>query len=135
MQAIDDIKTIGAVKKITDIISKRQRKLLWYLSSLSTWLAPIFFFVPIQLLLINLGEKEVNSNKKWLIIMPFISIFPVIWWIVGYYSNLKKFSVIEFAYRKNKSKFFIKNKDQIIVGIIVAIATVLLTLLFQKIFK
>ncbi len=124
----DDVKTIGVVKKITDIILKRERKCLYYFSSLSTYLPSILFFLTF------LGKEVIKSNKI-LFLANFVLLFAVAWWIFGFYVRLYNFSVVEFAYRKNKSNFFDRNKDQIIVGIIVAIATVFLTLLLQKIFK
>jgi len=130
----DNIKITGVVKKISDIISKRERKLLWYLSTSSTWFAPGIFLIAIQLLT-KISEKGININRNWIIIIYLILILLVIWWIIGFNSSIKKFSVIEFSYRKNKSNFFIRNKDQIIVGTIVAVITVFLTLLFQKLFK
>lgn len=130
----DDVKTVGAVKKITDVILKNERRFLWYFSQLSQWLAPIILYIFSALFYIPF-DREAKLSKTWLITEIFIILFLVIWWIAGYKNNLKKFSVIEFAYRKNKSNFFIRNKDQIIVGIIVAIVTVLLTLFFQSVFK
>lgn len=130
----DDIKTIGIVKKITDIISKRERKSLWYLSNLSTWLAPIFFIVPPQIWA-KLDEKKIQPNKIWLVILAIVFVLSVIWWTIGYLASLKKYSLIEFTYKKNKTNFLTRNKDQIVVGIIVAIISIITTLLFQKLFK
>lgn len=131
----DDIKTIGVIKKITDIISKRERKLLWQLSRLSSFLAPALIWFPF-LLMIFLSKETIKSNKILFVIATLILyIVAIVWWIIGYNAHFKKFSVIELEYKKNKSNFFIINKDRIIVGIIVAIVTVILTILSQKIFK
>jgi len=129
-----DFKLMGAVKKIMDIISKRERKYLWYFSSLSSWMAPILFVIPFYLI-VYLDEEIIKSNKGLFLSTFFVSLLAIIWWISGFIFSLKRFSLIEFVYRKNKSNFFIRNKDQIIVNILVVVFTVLLTLFVQKIFK
>ena len=125
----DDIKTVGAVKKITDIILKKERRWLWRFSKSAEWLPPLLFFSIIQLL-----AWDSARASSWFIIV-IILILLVIWWIIGYQSSLKKFSIIEFGYKKNKSNFFIKNKDTIIVNIIVALTSILATIFFQKLLK
>lgn len=134
----DNIKVIGVVKKIADVVSKRERRFFWYISKLACWFAPAFFFIPFSLILIMFFNHVFYKgliSKALVFISGLVPLLAAIWWIAGYRLDFYNFSLIEFAYRKNKSNLFIRNKDQIIVGIIVAIITVVLTLLFQKIFK
>lgn len=128
----DDIKTIGVVKKIADIISKRERVFLWYLSNSAPFIVPALFFSFI-LLLASTVHKEVKPSVVWYIIVSTAFLLSGLWGVIGIRSTLKNFSLIEFVYRKNKPSFFLRNKDQIIVGIIVAIISVVATLFFSKI--
>lgn len=131
----DDIKTVGAVKKITDIISKKERKLLWYLLELSKIFAPILFYFPV-LLGVLVGKEIIKSNRiLFLVLTIVICVVAVFWWIMGDHIIRKKFSVIEFIYKKTKSNLFTRNKDKIMINIIVAIISILATIFFQKIFK
>ena len=131
----DDIKTLGVIKKITDIIKKRERKLLWQLSRLSNFVAPILLWLPF-LLLIFFDKETIKSNKVLFVVSTvIICVIAIAWFIISYRATLKKFSVVEFSYKKNRFSFLTRNKDQIIVGIIVAIATFVLTILSQKILK
>jgi len=128
------IKIMGAIKKIIDVVAKRERKFLWYLSNLATWLAPIFLWTPLYLTMF-LEKETIKPNKILILASISIALLAFIWWIAGYRISLHNFSVVEFRYRKDKLNFLTRNKDQIIIGVIVTIFTVLATLLFQKIFK
>lgn len=130
----DDIKTMGGIKKIADIISKRERKHLWHLSRLANWFAPILIWIPVYLVMF-VDEETVKPNKILIFSSVLLSLIGIIWFIVGFRLKLYNFSLIEFTYKKEKLNFFMRNRDRIIVGIIIAIVSVLLTLLFQKIFK
>lgn len=131
----DDIKTLGAIHKITGIIEKRERRSLWRSSKLSTFLAPVVILSPF--LLMEFYSKEIiKSNAVLFVILISVAlIMGTVWFVIGYRATLKNYSVIEFTCKKNIPNFFARNKDQIIVGIIVAIMTVVLTVLFQNIFK
>lgn len=130
----DDIKTVGVIKKLTDIISKRERVFLWYLSNSANFFAPALFFGSI-LLLASTVHKEVKPSVVWYVVVFTASLLSGLWGVIGFRGILKKFSLIEFFYRKNKPNFFFRNKDQIMVGIIIAVISVLGTIFIQKLFK
>lgn len=131
----DDIKALGIVKKMSVIIEKRERKSLWKLSKLSNFLAPILIWSPF-ILMMFFSKEIIKLNIVLFVITVLITWFmAIIWWMVAYHAYLKNFSFIEFVYKKNKSNFFTRNKDQIIVGIIVAIISIVATLFFQYFFK
>lgn len=135
----DNIKTVGAVKKLIDVISKRERKILYWSSQLSIWIAPILAVFPIQILLQILlkttkEERKLSFHNIWLPSVILLFAIAVIWWIVGYNSSLKKFSIIEFTSVKNRLTFLQRNKDQIILITFGALLGALVTVLFTKIF-
>ncbi|MDP1760042.1 MAG: hypothetical protein Q8L01_01075, partial [Candidatus Woesebacteria bacterium] len=64
-----------------------------------------------------------------------IIVCSIIWLAVAIYSDEYQFSIVNFEYIEGKPNFIDRNKDQIIVGIIVAVIAVLATLFFQNLFK
>lgn len=128
----DDLEIVGAVKKITDIILKKERKFLWFLAKLAWGIIPLI--VGWSFGKIATDQKEISRNEAFLTLA--IIILSILLFIWGFYTIYYKFSLVEFKYQKDKPNFFIKNKDQIIVGIIVGIIvafiSVLLTLLLLK---
>jgi len=56
----------------------------------------------------------------------------MVWIIFGFWTDIKKYSIIEFVNRKNKSNFFYRNKDQIGVNILVGIVFLLLGYFVKK---
>lgn len=125
----DDLKTIGALKKITEIISRREKKTLWFISRPS----PIY---P-SLAGISVAAVIISTMKKSMWILPsiFVSLFFIVLVVLSFRMENYTFSTIEFVYKRKKSNFFLRNKDQIIIVIMTAILTFLLTLLGQNLFK
>lgn len=118
----DDLKTVGAIDKISKIISKRERKLLWYASQLSAFLASLPIII-LSFLIKNYKNVLLSGNLFYLLIILFCFIA---WVIIGYRSLFYKYSKIEFINSSEKPNIFIKNKDQIFVGVIIAILSYLL---------
>ena len=122
----DDIKTTGAVKKIIDLIHKRERKFLWY----SSKIGQIFAGVMLTLSILSLFLKYLfNSEWEYAIIIIILSI---IWIVIILFVEEYKFSVIEFTHKRNRSNFFHRNKDKIGVNIIVAIVSLLIGWILKK---
>lgn len=128
----DDIKTTGAIKKIVDIILKRERKYFYYFVALSTNLIALPFLASILLFAILL-KKEGATFKLFLPIVLFL--VTIIWLITAYNCRFNRFSRIEFLYRKDRSSFFIRNKDQIILVIIGAVLGAIATMILEMIFR
>jgi len=126
----DSLEVLGAIKKIADIISRRERKFLWYMVRLAPLLLVIF--APLLTLLILLREEGINISNVFLI---FVAISLGLWPVVAYYIGFNRFSIVEFVYKKDRVNFFIRNKDQLLLIIIGTIIGSLITLLFQRIFK
>ncbi|OGS34895.1 MAG: hypothetical protein A2474_07905 [Elusimicrobia bacterium RIFOXYC2_FULL_34_12] len=127
----NDIKVIGAIKKIIDIILVRERKFRWFLAKKS-WLLLVAFEIIYAVIIILLCSvrKIIFLNA----IFPLLFI-AFIWSIISWNLSIRNFSITEFIYQKNKSNFFKKNKDQIILMVFAAIIGSLATIFFQKIFK
>lgn len=124
----DDLKTIGALKKIEEIISRRERKTLWRISNLSMWSIVLIYLLQ----LLPIMFPKIGFKLFFILLLTFI-IMVILWLFIGFRS-LNNFSLIEFAYSKSKSNFFTRNKDQIILIIFGAIIGSLVTIIFQKIF-
>ncbi len=124
----DDLKTMGAFDQIFSILSKKERRVLYYLSKVSVWVAPILFFAPIR----ALAEiDKVDNPKLWVVLG--VVLVSALWWVIGFYSSLYKFSIIDFTYLKEKPNFIVRNKDQIILVVIGAIIGAIATIVFNKI--
>ena len=119
----DDIKTRGIVGKIIDIISKRERKYLWYFWKLTDWLPLVFIFSTLLLLLQNL-------RLFFLFFFFVVSIACVI----AVYRSLHSFSIIEFDYKKNRVNYFVRNKDQIILLLIGTVFGVVVSKIVEWLF-
>ncbi|MBU1130990.1 hypothetical protein KJ840_02555 [Patescibacteria group bacterium] len=126
----DDLNTTGALFKINDILSKKERKVLFWSQKIAVWLAPILFIAPIQALT-EIGE--IKSVKHWVALgMAFIA---AIWWIVSFHSSMHRFSVITLVSFEEKPGFIRRNKDQIIIGFVVGIPVAIVSFLFGLLLK
>jgi|SRR3989344_1813632 len=121
----DDLKTIGAFKKILAIISKRERKTLWIFSKLANYLAPSLLTFTVILP----RSAQISQNMSLFLVSTSLL---MVWIIFGFWTDIKKYSIIEFVNRKNKSNFFYRNKDQIGVNILVGIVFLLLGYFVKK---
>lgn len=122
----DDLNTIGALTKIIEILSKKERKLLYW-SQKFAWVAPMLLIVPIS----TLGK--IKSTSPWFLLG--FSIPAVILWIVSFYLSVYKFSRINFTSYKDSPSFLKRNRDQIILLIIGAIIGGIITVLLRFLFK
>lgn len=126
----DNLDTTGALTKIIEILSRKERKVLFWSQKIAVWIAPILFIAPIQALT-EIGE--IKSTKHWVALG--VSLLAAIWWIVSFYSSMYKFSTIRFVFHKESPGFLTRNKDQIILVILGAVIGALATGLFTFIFK
>jgi len=130
----DDAKTFGLFNKIVEIISKRERKLLYWWSELNPFMVGLLFIsaqISVELLV---HKKQKNAIFGCLAIAIVFLAF-ICCWFVGYYIHTRKFSIIEFVHKKEKPNFFKRNKDSIIIVIIGAILGSLFTLIAEFIIK
>lgn len=123
----DNVITVGAVIKIIKIISKRERKILWYCCMLSSLiLLPLYFFLLIS--------QYYDKNRITIILFLLWSLLMIIWMvIIIFYINMYRFSVINFNYSKENPNFIKRNKDQIILIIFGAMFGAIVTLIIQNV--
>src|SRR3989344_2626885 len=122
----DDIKTTGAIKKIIDVLHRRERKFLWY----SSKFGQIFAFTILAFSVLSFFPVSF-FNLEWEY-GTIIAILSTIWIATILLVEEYKFSVIEFTHKKRRSNFFSRNKDQIGVNIIVAILSFFVGLFLKK---
>lgn len=120
----DSVNTIGSIKKIIDIIEKRERKFLWYSSQVGVWLT---------LILVILSTLSLLS-LHWVVKIHAIIILiaSVVWFMAVIYVTEYQFSIINFIYKEDKENFFRRNKDQLGVNIIIAAFSFLLAWFLKK---
>jgi hypothetical protein len=129
----DDAKTFGLFNKIVEIISKRERKLLYWWLKLNPFMVGLLFIsaqISVELLV---HKKQKNAIFVWLLIAMLLA--SICCCFVEEYINTRKFSIIEFVHKKEKPNFFKRNKDSIIIVIIGAILGSLFTLIAEFIIK
>lgn len=120
----DDLKTTGAKDKIITIISRTERKLLYFVDKLATiFVLPFWFFIWLEKIQIAL----VRLALLWF--LTFIAI-----WCV-YIAN-KKFSTINFFYKKDSPLgFFRKITDEIISAVIAGVILLIIGQIFWPLLK
>ena len=119
-----DTKSVGIVKQIEDIFKNKKRHFFNLIGNQYHLLI---------ILMISCSILIVSNNFLFQKIVVFLILITFLFFIIssGFIFNLNIISLIK---TKNQSNFFKKNKDQIIVGIIVAIVTVAITLMLTSIF-
>lgn len=127
----DDIKMVGVIKKVTEIIEKRERRCLWFIFRAADVFAPIIIIVSLSLVFVIIQKKKFEDI--WYLILIFIS--SIMWYIFDFYFSFWGFSKIEFVYKKNRPSFLNKNRDQIILLVIGAVLGALVMIFFQTIFR
>jgi len=126
----DDLKTTGALTKIVEVLSARERKMLFWSQKVGLWLAPILFFAPTRALI---EIDRIKTPKHWFAIG--LALAAVIWWIISYYLSMYRFSSITFISSKKSPGFIKRNKDQILVGLIVGIPVAILSFFLGLFFR
>jgi len=129
----DDAKTFGLFNKIVEIISKRERKLLYWWLKLNPFMVGLLFISALISVELLVHKKQKNAIFVWLLIAMLLA--SICCYFIGEYINTRKFSIIEFVHKKEKPNFFKRNKDSIIIAIIGAIFGSLFTLIIQFIIK
>ena len=126
-----EIRTIGIVSKIEEIIKKRERKLRWLSSKLSVWFAGPIFVVAFEVVT-KLKERGFQESRWYgLVILLLI----IIWWVRDFRHSLHSFSEVIFMTQDDQKSFFIRKKDEIILVVITVILTLVSTIIVQKLFK
>lgn len=133
----DTIKAKGLFKKVDEVISKRERKILWFFSNLGVY--AFFTLTVIYLVIYILFKFSILNKSTFLIISIIILIIYIIWVPISFWLKFNKYSKIQFSKISDKKNFFIKNKDiiikilvPIISGVAGAIISSLITIHFLK---
>jgi len=125
----DDLNTVGAVTKLTEIISQRERKFLFSISANWWGLAAALISCNVSILiLIEQLKKAITDLKMWVCISVIVL---SVTWIILVFRNSFNFSEVEFIYRKDNPRFSVKYQDQIILLVLGAVLTALFTVLIQ----
>ena len=126
----DDLREIGAAKEIIDIVKKRERK---YSIIFSKWRQPALLLL-YAVALVIFYKQDLPLSIFWLIIFFYAFIEMICFIFFDLKNDLNHFSIVEFINKRNALNFFQRNKDQIIVGIIISILSIIGTLVFKKLF-
>lgn len=113
---------VGAIAKIKNIFNRSvscQSKIMGILSNLLLLMGIVVFFVAI-------GFSELIFNGIPLLLISALSI------IFAHSLHTKKHSHIEFEFKNIDKNFWIKNKDQIYVGLFVSIPVALISFVLGK---
>lgn len=119
----------GAVAKIKDLLKKRERALIFYSSKVLNW-SSYLISISASTLFFWLEER---MSKNIQITFLIIILLAFIFWT---FTTLKPVnSIIEFQKKKNAPIFFQRNKDRILVGLIVGIPVAIFSFLLGFIFR
>lgn len=124
----ETLKAKGAYAEIIKIIKNRERRVLFYLVKSSPVTLAIVLFISLIALMLTLAGKYHHDNIALLGACGII--LSLIFFRITYLLDVKRFSLIEFQNKDFRSSFIKRNKDAIVVGIIVAIITAMFTKLF-----
>lgn len=127
------IKSSGLFKRVDEVISKRERKILWFFSNLGVFGFSVL--IAIYLVLIILFKFSIISKSNFLTIIIVTLIFSIICIPISYRVIAYKYSKIQFSKIGDKKNFFIKNKElilKIVIPIISAAAGAIIYKLIDK---
>lgn len=118
----------GAIAKITDLLTKRTRKFIFYSFKVLN-LGISLIFITVAILSSWFGRMSRNIQ----IILLLIFLLTLTLWILTILKPVK--SIIEFKEKKKTPTFFQRNKDRIIVGLLVGIPVAIFSFLLGFIFR
>jgi len=127
----DTIKAKGLFKKVDEVISRRERKILWFFSNLGVYTS--FTLTAIYLVIYILFKYSILNKSTFLIISIIILIIYIIWVPISFRVRFYNYSKIQFSKISDKKNFFVKNKE-IILKIVVPIITLIIGALISKYF-
>ena len=122
----DDVKTIGTIEKIAQVILPRERKLIYWARH-CVWITPLFVGYLTGMVL---ASNKSDLYTLW--ILPIISLFIIALCAIPLFNYIRKFSIVNFGYKKNKITFFSRNKDQIILILLTSFLSVIGTIFVIK---
>jgi len=126
-----DLRTVGAIAKCMEVLTRTERKVLSSSSELAMWMG-------LTLTIISLASwakfvrNDAFSIEAW--IFAVVGVLSLIWWLFSYRNHLYTYSVIEFVRSKDRPNFFVRNKDQIILGILSAIMGACALFILERLF-
>ena len=120
----------GILSQIEDILSKCERKIIRLLNSLPAYLV-------VGMLLGVAFPIIFKFTERWLSVTLSISLLVILILLLvkSYRLSLRQHSTIILSERRARASFIKRNKDQIIVGLIIATVSVALTVLAFKLFQ
>jgi len=126
----DSTITRGILSQIEDILNKCKRKIASILDSFSAYII-LGLLLSTSLVMIS------KFTEGWLSItlVIFIILIFILYYGQTYRLSLHQHSTIILSERRERANFFKRNKDQIIVGLIIAIVSVGLTVLAFQLFQ
>lgn len=109
----DDLKSRGIFSSVNEIISRRERKLLWILTAYDLF---IIILISIILTFTRFFKEDPHYIIKNILIISLGAI--LLWTPISILVHWKYFSIIDLIRKDKISNFFIRNKDNIIISII-----------------
>ena len=112
----DEDHSVGIFTKIDKILSKSTLK--------PNWLYSIFLLNILSVLFLSL-QFFFKEKQHLFVLASYILLLWVLWVV---YLRLQKSSLIQVQYRRDTKNIFTKNLDQIIIGVVISILSILATL-------
>lgn len=124
----DSTLNVGILSEIKVILSKCQRKIARVFANpfLSSLVLMLVFFA----LLIPIGQFT-EGLFDW-ILLGFLVLFYILSYVSAYRFQEYSYSTVVLSERREKGNFFVRNKDQILINLLVAVVTILLTILVMR---
>lgn len=113
----DDISSVGAVAKFHSVLQKRERSILYWFIEIISWV-----ILPLNIAVFLLARSRGELDLIFGITFGFLSLLG---WILYFYYRLYSFSKVYFIYSQKRLTFWHRNRDALIVDIILAAVAVL----------
>lgn len=133
----DNILAKGLFKKIDEVLSKRERKILWFFSISGSFGSGIVALIVVTIFGILYKYYSIIDKNIFLSISIISIIFLILWVPVAFWLRFYKYSKIQFSKFSDRGNFFTKNKKviiSIVVNIISAVIGATIYALINKYF-
>ncbi len=121
--------TVGALTKISNVIEKRERPILLWFIRVST---PIIFLLFVMLLNLISYKDVLSTTEKSISITITLLCLPYL--AIVHYIRFYRYSIVSFVFQNDRQNFIQRNKDQIILVVISAILGGIVTSIITKLF-
>ena len=109
-----EVNTLGAASKIEQIIERRQRNFRWTNAKLATWLSGGVTVIFLLAFTTNFSSKHLFATSIYFVGF----ILSCIWIYSSYHQSLKQYCKVEFVESINRTSFWIRKKDDVLVAVI-----------------